>query len=251
MSDEILSQEEIDALASGVLPDSNDFDSNVHPEVEKTISDITHLITEQMNSVLTTTLSMEVEVKSQGISPFNIDEISSSFEEDLILIESHIAGKAEGKALFLLKKPDVAMVSDLMMMGEGTTDFEPEHIDAIGEAFNQVNGGLTTSLNSFYSGQFQLGQVSVNEIDTTALSSGYDDYYQVDLSFQIGDKLDSSLYLLLHSDLILNIQDIQNISTPPSSSPPPSPSTPSSSRSSGNNTHTPHVDVAPPDLPNF
>jgi flagellar motor switch protein FliN/FliY len=65
-----------------------------------------------------------------------------------------------------MTKKDVAMLSDLMMMGDGTAEFSDDHKDAIAELFSQVMGSYTTALGEKIGEQVSTATVSAAEYDT-------------------------------------------------------------------------------------
>ncbi len=194
MNDEILSQDEIDALAAGVLPDTQM--NQLAPDVEKIILELEKVIAKQIETILATTLALEVTCQPAGHSSFQFDSIASALGDGAVAINSPFLQGLNGNMQFFFTKDDVAMIADLMLMGEGTTEFLPEHIDAIGEAFNQVNGSLVTKLNAILSKPVQIGQVDVREITVDDLTMGLEMNAVVNYHLVVADKLDSVFFVL-------------------------------------------------------
>jgi len=208
MSDEFLSQEEIDALASGVLPESEE----ILPDVEESIKSLIETIKEQIVSVFSITLSLEVSSDIISINFYNKDKIGELSKDQLVSIATTYTGAIKGRIIYLMTKEDVAMISDLMMMGEGTTEWSDDFIESIGEAFNQIDGNLVTPLGNFAGGQIEISSAEVNLISLDDADS-FSDFYLVMLKLTIGDKIDSQFAILIDPDIILKLQEKQQQAT--------------------------------------
>ncbi len=208
MSDEFLSQEEIDALASGVLPESEE----ILPDVEESIKSLIETIKEQIVNVFSITLSLEVSSDIISINFYNKDKIGELSKDQLVSIATTYTGAIKGRIIYLMTKEDVAMISDLMMMGEGTTEWSDDFIESIGEAFNQIDGNLVTPLGNFAGGQIEISSAEVNLISLDDADS-FSDFYLVMLKLTIGDKIDSQFAILIDPDIILKLQEKQQQAT--------------------------------------
>jgi flagellar motor switch protein FliN/FliY len=68
----------------------------------------------------------------------------------------------------VLAKKDVAFLSDLMMMGDGTAAYTDDHKDAIIELIGQVMGSFTTALGGKFGEQLGVDQSTAAEFDFAA-----------------------------------------------------------------------------------
>ena len=194
MSDTILTQDEIDALAAGVLPEKK---TPLSSDSQAVLTDLEKNIKAQIVAVLSAALSLSIDLDSIAHVPFDSSTAADYLDEDLILAASAFTQGASGRLLYLVGRSDAAMIADLMMMGEGSTEFLPEHIDAMREVFNQINGSLSTKLNGIYKSAFSLAQAEVEEVDRTSAATEMEGYAAAVFSFKVADKIDSHLILLL------------------------------------------------------
>jgi flagellar motor switch protein FliN/FliY len=72
---------------------------------------------------------------------------------------------ATGTLYCVLAKKDVAFLSDLMMMGDGSAPYSEDHKDAIVELLGQVMGSFTTALGGRFNEQVALGPITAAEFD--------------------------------------------------------------------------------------
>lgn len=98
--------------------------------------------------VLTTITNEQLELNSADEIPFDFDIIEKGTEIPLVFISVNYSGDQNFQLQYALPRKMVAMLSDFMMLGDGSAEYDPaEHNDAIKEMFNQVLGSLTAELS--------------------------------------------------------------------------------------------------------
>ena len=128
----------------------NDF---ITPEQELELNKIEELFQESMETVFQTSINPEIAVRLGEIMSFDREAVDPLFPQGLVLVE--IAHKDDKFGIeYLLFAPEtVAKISDLMVMGDGTTEFNPdEHLSAIQEIADQVFGAFSNSPADFIQG---------------------------------------------------------------------------------------------------
>ena len=91
--------------------------------------------------VLRPILNRDIDIKVNEIQEASIATLESNFDDDLVMVEAHITGAIEAKQYYFLSKNLAAAITDLMVMGDGTTEFnESESLDGVAEAVNQIVG---------------------------------------------------------------------------------------------------------------
>ncbi len=102
---------------------------------------------ESAKSVLTTITNESLEFSMDGSQPFDVSTVSERFKLPLVLISTNYTGDQNFAMQIGFPTETVAVLADLMMMGDGSEPYNPdEHNEAAQEMFNQVLGNLTAGL---------------------------------------------------------------------------------------------------------
>lgn len=118
------------------------------PEEEKTLGELANVVAEESAVVMSTLLDKKIEITRQSASAADSEALGSDFPEEIVVVDCAFATGFEASNSFLFNKSLVAKLSDLMMMGDGTAEFNEDHIDAIQEGVNQMMGATATALSS-------------------------------------------------------------------------------------------------------
>lgn len=218
--DEMLSQEEINALLKGLDDtDSGDSDSADHNigEVEKdAIGEISNI---SMGTAATTLFSLvnhKVVITTPTVSVSSWDQLSQDFVKPCVAIQIVYKEGLEGTNLLMLREDDVKIIADLMMGGEGNnTDIELSdlHLSAISEAMNQMIGSAATSMSSMFGKKIDINPPSSNIIDFNINESEEfvefldKDFLKVSFKMQIGELVDSEMMQLYPMEFAKEIYD--------------------------------------------
>ena len=133
MGDGVLSQDEINALLSGGIPDA----PAAEPESsgggggelsEQEIDTIGEVANISMGSAATTLFSLvnqKVEISTPVVTETNWDELASNYDNSCVVVRIGYTKGLDGSNILVLKENDVKVITDLMMGGDGTnTDGE-------------------------------------------------------------------------------------------------------------------------------
>jgi flagellar motor switch protein FliN/FliY len=172
MSD-ILSQEQIDALLNteGLSSSGSSglFDIGGGEDAKQDkfpiLNDIYEIFCAQASTVISTVLNKSTSFSTQGSEAASYQAIQEKIRSVVVSVALSFKSGFEGEFYVLMKKTDVAILSDLMMMGDGAAEYSEDHKDAIGELFNQVMGAYTNVMGSERGIQVSAGNVAVNEFD--------------------------------------------------------------------------------------
>ena len=154
MSDTTLSQEEINALIAGGIPDSPPAssavsgDSPLTGEEIDTIGEIANISMGSAATALFSLVNRKVEISTPVVSIANWEEIISLYEKPCVLIKISYTRGIDGSNVLILKEDDVKIITNLMMGGDGTNvddELGEIHLSAISEAMNQMMGSSATS----------------------------------------------------------------------------------------------------------
>ena len=167
---EILTQDQIDGLLSSGLGDGAGApldDSSLAPaaggDTTVVLQKAFETLNEQSASVITTLLNRACTLEVQECGKADKSAVAARLTGSLLALEVPFTAEVSGKIFFIFDKKEVAVLADLMMMGEGTADYTEDHKDAIGELCNQIMGGFATSLSGKVALKASSGTIVVHE----------------------------------------------------------------------------------------
>ncbi|MDR2595141.1 MAG: flagellar motor switch protein FliN [Fibromonadaceae bacterium] len=169
--DGILSQDEIDLLTKSLLSSGDAPATAAAPVAAPTAVENTaeaarpffKVLCEQASSVVTTVLSRAVDFQLQWLVAGENSVIPDELTSQSLYIGVEVKKAVVGKMFFAISKPEVATLSDLMLMGSGHSDYTDEHKDAICEIINQITGSCITVMDSQLHLLMDFGQASVSD----------------------------------------------------------------------------------------
>ncbi len=230
--DGMLSQEEINALLSGMdLDGGNDtsednssaagnaVDESLLSEIERdAIGEVANISMGTSATTLYSLVNRKVNITTPKVTLANWSDVIEEYPKPCVFIQIRYTVGLDGSNILVLQENDVKIITDLMMGGDGTnTDGElgELHLSAISEAMNQMMGSSATSLSSMLGKKIDISPpnaslVNINELYDTG---GIEDYMHgtfVKIAFrmQIGDLVDSTIIQLYPLDFAKSLYDI-------------------------------------------
>lgn len=220
--DGMLSQDEINALLSGVS-------SEVEPDVDMSASNggtedmellsatekdaIGEVANISMGTSATTLYSLvnkKVDITTPIVNVARWQNVLDYYEKPCVFIHIKYTAGLDGHNILILKEHDVKVITDLMMGGDGTnTDGElgELHLSAISEAMNQMMGSASTSLSQMLNHTIDISPPEATLVDLQEFRLGEEiadflagDFVKVVFRMQIGDLVDSSILQLYPID---------------------------------------------------
>jgi flagellar motor switch protein FliN/FliY len=204
MSD-ILSQEQIDALLGGFGGTSSSMDvnagSSASPGIDKytALTNVIELFCQQAGTVITTVINKKTTFAVELTDKTDFSYIKGKIPGVVLSLTISFKSGVEGDCFLIIQKKDVAILSDLMMMGDGTAEYSEDHKDAIGELFNQVLGAYTTAIGSEMGITLTAGSIDVTEFDMDNPPMPSESFDMVMISMNADDGLNSYVTLLVPS----------------------------------------------------
>lgn len=153
--DNILSQEEINALLDSMSPsglEDTDQNKELSEEEKDVIGEVSNIAMGAAATTLSSLLRKRVEITAPKVSYSTWNELSTKYDRPCVLIQIYYKEGLDGSNILLIKDKDVKHIADLMMGGDGNNiEEEPSELDlsAISEAMNQMMGTAATSLSTF------------------------------------------------------------------------------------------------------
>jgi flagellar motor switch protein FliN len=218
MSDEMLSQEEIEALLRGeTLEDipANTSENTVSEELivsdylspleEDALGEVGNISFGSSATALSSLLGQKVDITTPSISMINRNRLEEEFPHPYVAVQVEYTIGLSGMNLLVIKQSDAAIIADLMLGGDGLNP-KPElseiQLSAVQEAMNQMMGSAATSMSTIFNQKVDISPPTIDLMNISQ-NEGADnippDDLLVKISFRlkIGDLIDSNLMQLL------------------------------------------------------
>lgn len=212
MSNNFLSQDEINALLSGESTDSED--SNVSSSASENMEDaitetdkdllgeIGNISMGSASTALYQLINQQVNITTPVVSVTTLKEIKEGFETPNIVLDIEYIAGIVGRNILIIKTYDGLVISNLMMGGDGKVtdvhELSELEISAVSEAMNQMIGSAATSMATMFGRKVDISPPTsrvVTDEGTPISESIPEDEPIVKVSFKmtIGDIVDSNI----------------------------------------------------------
>ena len=180
------------------------------PEEQQALNEFAGLVAEESAVVMSTLLDKKIEIKSVSAGEADPAALGESFPDEIVIVECPFASGFDSVNYFLLNKQLVAKLSDLMMMGDGSAEFNEDHIDAIQEGVNQMMGATATSLTAKIgkSVDFQPSSARMASVDDSGVE--LDDMTSTLLELSIEGESEGQMGLLVAYSVIQEVSGALN-----------------------------------------
>lgn len=202
MSDDMISQEEIDALLNGggiPAADSSDappadggdapaedagtaeasadggsdssssqFDDVLSDMEKDALGEIGNISMGSAATTLSVLLGHKVSITTPTVSVATMSIIKEHYPMPYLVVEVGYTIGIDGNNVLAIQAQDAAIIADLMMGGDGTnpdTELSEIHMSAVGESMNQMMGSVATSLSTMFNKKIDISPPKVNLID--------------------------------------------------------------------------------------
>ena len=183
MSDDLISQEEIDALLNGGVPaaeadqpaaaepDNSSPDSmeDVLTDIQKdALGEIGNISMGSAATTLSVLLGHKVSITTPSVSVDTMSIIKEHYPMPYLIVEVGYTVGIDGNNVLAIQAQDASIIADLMMGGDGTNppgELNEIHMSAVGESMNQMMGTVSTSLSTMFKKKIDISPPRVNLID--------------------------------------------------------------------------------------
>ncbi len=213
MSNEMLSQDEIDALLKGT---DNQSAAPKQLQIEDYLSDLEKDALGEIGNIsfgtsataLSTLLNQKVEITTPEVSLIFKSMLSDEFPHPNVAIQVYYTQGFTGSNLLVIKQSDAAIIADLMLGGDGINPAEmlgEIQLSAVQEAMNQMMGSSATSMSTIFNKRVDISPPSVELLDLihgegTETLPEDDKLVKVSFRLKIGTLVDSYIMQLLPLD---------------------------------------------------
>ena len=223
--DGMLSQDEINALLSGMAADSqlddltvdassingSDVNDDLLTETEKdAIGEVANISMGTSATTLYSLVNRKVDITTPVVSLATWENVLEYYEKPCVFIQIKYTTGLDGHNILILKEHDVKVITDLMMGGDGTnTEVElgELHLSAISEAMNQMMGSAATSLSQMLGSMIDISPPEATLVDLQEFRMGEEiahflagTFVKIAFHMQIGDLVDSTILQLYPVD---------------------------------------------------
>jgi flagellar motor switch protein FliN/FliY len=226
MSDEFLSQEELDALLQGLNQENNDSSSaisqqstkNVDPIILDLVGEVGNIAMGAGATTLSTLLKRKVDISSPESLTFLKSEIKNQFDGKYLIISINYKEGLSGTNFFLFPVNMSSIIADLMMGGTGENvpeAFDEISISAMAEAINQMMGAAATSLSEFLNAKVDITPPQVEVLDFSdpnvsfppSLKEAPETIIGIKFKLKIQGLNDGEMWQFVPIDIANNIKD--------------------------------------------
>jgi len=216
MSDDLISQEEIDALLNGGMASADtaaDGDSAPSPVMEEltdiqkdALGEIGNISMGSAATTLSVLLGHKVSITTPTVSIDTVTQIRNHYPMPYLIVEVGYTKGIEGSNLLAIQAQDSCIIADLMMGGDGTapeTELDEIRMSAVGEAMNQMMGAVSTSLSTMFNQKIDISPPKVNLIDLAGADKvteivGQDDpVVRISFRMEVEGLIDSEIMQIL------------------------------------------------------
>lgn len=227
MSNNFLSQEEINALLSGESTDSEDSNvsssgsENMEDAITETdkdlLGEIGNISMGSASTALYQLINQQVNITTPVVSVTTLKEIKEGFETPNIVLDIEYIAGIVGRNILIIKTYDGLVISNLMMGGDGKVtdvhELSELEISAVSEAMNQMIGSAATSMATMFGRKVDISPPTSKVVtdDLVPISDSIpEDQPIVKVSFKmtIGDIVDSNIMQIFPIETAKNIVSI-------------------------------------------
>lgn len=233
VSDGSLSQEEIDALLSigsneePVESEENEYKADVHDYLSTieidTIGEIGNISIGSSATTLSTLLNQKVNITTPRVSIVKKAELYEEFSEEHVNVKVNYVEGFSGENVFVVKSQDAAIISDIMLGGDGThpdTELTEIHLSAVQEVMNQMMGTAATSMSTIFNKRVNISPPSIEIKEANGDQNFVDEideeiFVKVSFQLEVGTLIDSSIMQLIPFpfayDLVEELLEVSNM----------------------------------------
>jgi flagellar motor switch protein FliN/FliY len=259
MSNEMLSQDEIDALLRGTEDDTlaqmdtNEAEDYLSPIEKDALGEIGNISFGSASTALSTLLNQKVEITTPTVAVIKKENVSDEFPVPYIGIQVGYTEGFTGSNLLIMQQRDAAIIVDLMLGGDGSNPSElmdEIHLSAVQEAMNQMMGSAATSMSTIFNKRVDISPPSIEIIDIQhgqGMEKIPNEELLVKISFRlkVGNLIDSSIMQMLPLDFSIKL--VEELINPGQSTPDQLPSMRNEQTKSDSTKNMPEIGSSPID----
>ncbi|MBS8263470.1 flagellar motor switch phosphatase FliY [Mesobacillus boroniphilus] len=213
VSDDMLSQDEIDALLRGTSDEAEEIETESTINVDDYFSfmerdalgEIGNISFGSSATALSTLLNQKVEINTPTVTAVHRSKLEDAFPDPYVAVQVYYTEGFTGSNMLVIQQNDAAIIADLMLGGDGLNPrdlLDEIQLSAVQEAMNQMMGSAATSMSTVFSKRVDISPPNINllnvaEGEGTESIPEDDILVKVSFSLKIGTLIDSNIMQLL------------------------------------------------------
>lgn len=211
VSDDMLSQDEIDALLRGTSDEAEETEDTMNVDdyfsfMERdALGEIGNISFGSSATALSTLLNQKVEINTPTVTVVHKSKLEDAFPDPYVAVQVHYTEGFTGSNMLVIQQNDAAIIADLMLGGDGLNPrdlLDEIQLSAVQEAMNQMMGSAATSMSTVFSKRVDISPPNINllnvvEGEGTDSIPEDDILVKVSFSLKIGNLIDSNIMQLL------------------------------------------------------
>jgi len=212
-SNEMLSQEEIDALLH--RPDQVDLDPDQYlsPFDRDALGEIGNISFGTAATTLSTLLRQKVNITTPQVTLLRREEFGADFPIPHVAARVEYVEGLSGSNILAIRMDDAQIIADLMLGGDGSSpavELNELHVSAVAEAMNQMMGSAATSMAAMVARPVNISPPTVRVVDSGDVSEDMitppgDVLVKVSFHLQVGTLIDSHIMQMLSLDFATSL----------------------------------------------
>lgn len=198
---DLLNQQESDAFGVKDVDDEASEPAEDSGPDYNALTSVFEMFNEQAQSVISNVLNLEIKFSISKCEGTNQETIKEAVKPPVLSITLPFEGGVKGEMYAIITTKDVAVLSDTMMMGDGSAEYTEDHKDAISELFNQITGAFAASLSGHYEDSISTGTIEAKEYDFSDSSVPFENSDMVLMTMKITDKDESAMSFIVPQEL--------------------------------------------------
>lgn len=211
--DNMLTQDEIDALLNGSANDGSSKSSsgeevNVNEYFSDmeldTLGEIGNISFGSSATALSALLNQKVEITTPSVDLIMRTRLAEEFPKPYVAVEVQYTEGFAGSNLLVIKQSDAAIIADLMLGGNGLAaamELNEIQISAVQEAMNQMMGSAATSMSSIFQKKIDISPPNLDLLNLLEGEGAHiipqdDILVRISFRLRVGELIDSSIMQL-------------------------------------------------------
>ncbi|QQZ07940.1 flagellar motor switch phosphatase FliY [Heyndrickxia vini] len=215
MMNNMLSQDEIDALLRGTADDGEEnteketinVDDYLTSMERDALGEIGNISFGSSATALSTLLSQKVEITTPTVTIVEKSKLKDEFPHPYISIQVKYTEGFSGINMMIIKQSDASVIADLMLGGTGQSSdtMDEIHLSAVQEAMNQMMGSAATSMSTVFNKRVDISPPTVDILNLNAGEGtenipNQDLIIKISFRLKVGELIDSSIMQVLPLD---------------------------------------------------
>ncbi len=150
--------------------------------------------------MVTTVLNKNTDFILEGVEPLseaNAYGEGDIFKSNSLCMKISFNNGLSGDLFYLISYRNTAILADLMMMGDGSAEYEDDHKDALSELGNQIMGAASTAMGTEYGVSIACEQAETTEYGEGQMPFAFEDHYLASITIKIDEFEESNILLVV------------------------------------------------------